>query len=103
MLKIYIDRETEYIDIDFDIMFDADRFAITGNREYVEYTEKRISIDNGTTYITPEEALKKVNIDTISAYMNDDLRERIHNDFSPCTGQEFLNRYLQLAEADLII
>lgn len=39
MLKIYIDRETEYIDIDYDIMFNSDRFAITGNWEYTEYTD----------------------------------------------------------------
>lgn len=64
---------------------------------------RKISIDNGATFVTPEEALQEVSLDTLTAYMDDDVREEVHNELSPCTEIEFLSRYLQLAEEDLII
>ena len=63
----------------------------------------RISIDNGTTYITPAEALEEVSIDTMSEYMDDDTREAVYNELAPCSDVEFLTRYLELASNDLII
>ena len=64
---------------------------------------KRISIDNGTTYTTPAEAIKAVGMDTIANYMDDDTREAVHNELAPCSDIEFLSRYLELAKDDLII
>ena len=36
---------------------------------------------------------KWVSYDTAEQHMDDDLREKIHADLSPCTAQEFFNEY----------
>lgn len=64
---------------------------------------KRISIDNGHTYITPAEALTVMDIDALAEYMDDNTREIVHNELAPCTDVAFLRRYLALAPSDLII
>ena len=64
---------------------------------------KKISINNGASFVTPEEALREISIDTLAAYMDDDVREQVHLELAPCTELEFLSRYLQLAKEDLII
>ena len=64
---------------------------------------RQISINNGTTYITPIEALEEVSIDTMSEYMDDNTREAVHNELAPCSDIKFLTRYLELAPDDLII
>ena len=64
---------------------------------------KQISINNGATYTTPAQALEEVSIDTMSEYMNDDIREAVHNELAPCSDIEFLERYLKLATDNLII
>ena len=65
---------------------------------------KRISIDNGATYITPAEALEKMNnMDVYANYMDDDTREQVASELAPCTDLEFLTRYLELANDDLVI
>lgn len=66
-------------------------------------TMKQISVDNGTSYTTPAEALKAVSIDTMAEYMDDNTREAVHNELAPCSDIEFLTRYLELAPDDLII
>lgn len=63
----------------------------------------RISINNGATYTTPAEALEEISIDTMAEYMDNDTREDVHNELAPCSDVEFLERYLELAPADLII
>lgn len=35
-------------------------------------------------------------IDTISTYMNDVIRERVHFELAPCRPEKFLKRYLEL-------
>lgn len=35
-------------------------------------------------------------MDTIASYMNDEIREDIHQELAPCEPEEFLNRYLEL-------
>ena len=35
-------------------------------------------------------------MDTISSYMDDDKRERVHFELAPCEPEEFLRRYLEL-------
>ena len=64
---------------------------------------KRISVDNGRTFVSPEEALKQFDLDTIVYYMDDDERELTHLEMAPCTDLEFLVRYLEIAKDDVII
>ena len=33
---------------------------------------------------------------TIASYMNDEIREDLHQELAPCEPEEFLNRYLEL-------
>lgn len=65
---------------------------------------KRISIDNGRSFVSPEEALKHFDLeDTIACYMDGEDRERAHLEIAPCTDLEFLTRYLEIAKDDIII
>jgi hypothetical protein len=64
---------------------------------------KRISIDNGMTFVSPEEALERFDLDTIAHYMDDDDRERTHLEIAPCTDFEFLTHYLEIAKNDIVI
>lgn len=68
---------------------------------------KEISLDNGITYMTAEEAMAEINArnlwDVVVQMMDDETRERVHHDLAPCTNDEFLARYLEIAPADLII
>lgn len=64
---------------------------------------KRISIDNGNTYCTAEEAIAQIGIDTIVNYMDNDIRESVNYDIAPCADIDFLNEYLSRADDDLII
>lgn len=64
---------------------------------------KEISIDNGYHFVTAEEALQAFDLDTIAMYMDDDTREAVAFELAPCTDLEFLTRYLELADDDLII
>lgn len=36
-------------------------------------------------------------MDAIAAFMDDEKRERVHFELSPCEPEEFLKRYLELA------
>ena len=64
---------------------------------------KAISIDNGNTFVTPEEAIEGMRWEVIAHYMEDDAREQVHYELAPCTNLEFLTRYLEVATSDLII
>ena len=68
-----------------------------------DITMKRISIDNGVTYCTPEEAISGVSWDAIVAMMDCDTCETVHRELAPCSNGQFLTRYLELAHEDLII
>ena len=67
----------------------------------------RININNsaGKWYDATEaaEVLTMCNLDTIAEFMDDDVRESVHNDMAPCTDAEFLAEYLRRAPADLVI
>ena len=67
---------------------------------------RRISLDNGTSYQTSK-TITTDNLvgcwDRITAAMDDETRERVHGELAPCGRREFLDRYLELAEEDLII
>jgi hypothetical protein len=64
---------------------------------------KRISIDNGNSWTTPEAAIATLGLDVIVNYMDDDDRERTHLEMAPCTDSEFLIHYLEIAKDDIII
>ena len=64
---------------------------------------KRISIDNGAHFVEPKEAVENVAWNSIVSMMDDETREKVHNEIAPCTELEFLTRYLELADDDLIV
>lgn len=64
---------------------------------------KQISINNGASYTTIEEAIATVGMDTIAMMMDDEIREQVANDIAPCTDEEFVAEYLRRANEDLII
>lgn len=64
---------------------------------------KQISINNGVSYTTIEDAIATVGMDTIAMMMDDEIREQVANDIAPCTDEEFVAEYLRRAEEDLII
>lgn len=67
----------------------------------------RISLDNGHTYMTAQEAMPEItdnNLwDAVANMMDDDTREAVHSEIAPCTEAEFLAAYLDRATNDLII
>lgn len=68
---------------------------------------KQISLDNGHTYTDAHDAMSEIKEhglwETIAMLMDDDTREQVHMELAPCTEEEFLTRYLELAPDDLII
>ena len=68
---------------------------------------KHISIDNGRTYQTPEQAMPEIDNrtlwDVVVNAMDDDTREAVAYDLAPCSNAEFLSEYLRRAADDLII
>lgn len=68
---------------------------------------KKISLNNGRTYLPVKDAIIQINEqnlwNTVVNMMDDDTREKVHFDFSPCTEEEFLNAYLSISDYDLII
>lgn len=64
---------------------------------------KRISIDSGKTFVSPEEALKYVVFDRVLAAMDPDTLSKAQS--QPISGGIFglLRNYLELADDDLIL
>lgn len=71
----------------------------------------RLSIDNGCTFVQVYELPDEgdffpqcgVSWDAVVAIMDDDIREEVHRDLTPCTELEFLKEYLKRAKEDLIV
>ena len=63
----------------------------------------RISVDNGQSWATPEEAVAEIPWDVIVEAMDDRYREYTHNEVAPCSDLEFLVRYLEVAPENIII
>lgn len=63
----------------------------------------KISVDNGNSYVSPEEAINSVDWNEIVTFMDDEVREQVHSELAPCTDLEFLERYLEITEENLII
>jgi len=70
-------------------------------------TTKRISLDNGNTFLTAGEAIPEIlsrNLwDDVVNMMDDGARETVSAELAPCTEEEFLTRYLEIAPENLII
>lgn len=68
---------------------------------------KQISLDNGRTYMTAEEAIPEILENklwpVVVQLMDGDTREQVYNELAPCTELEFLARYLAIAPHDLVI
>jgi len=68
---------------------------------------KHISLDNGHTYQTAEQAMPEIDSrnlwDAIVSVMDDDTREAVSLDLAPCSNAEYLAEYLRRAPEDLII
>lgn len=68
---------------------------------------KKISLNNGTTYLDAAEAMEEINArnlwDAVVGMMDDETREKVHAQLAPCTEKEFLNGYLENAANDLVI
>ena len=68
---------------------------------------KEISLNNGNTYLTAEEAIPEIMErglwDVVVAFMDDEIREKAHSIIAPCSELEFLKKYLELADDDLVI
>ena len=66
-----------------------------------------ISLDNGRTWITAEEAMDEINErnlwDVIVNMMDDDICEAVNADLAPCTDEEFLADYLRRSDDGLVI
>lgn len=78
-------------------------------------TMKEISLDNGRTYLNAHDAIEELRKQSeeyevpfaklwqnIADLMDDDTRETVHAELAPCTEEEFLARYLEIAPDDLI-
>lgn len=70
--------------------------------QLIEIEIHRISIDNGASYVTPEEAVAGMSWDAIVNLMDDDTRETVAQEGYD-DEVSFLARYLELADSDLII
>lgn len=68
---------------------------------------KKISLDNGQTYMDAHEAIGEIMANdlwnTVARFMDSDTREAVHADLAPCTEEEFLSEYLLRAPCDLVI
>ena len=77
---------------------------------------KEISLDNGMHYMDASEAVAELRNrseeydvpfsklwQSVADLMDDDTREEVHAELAPCTEEEFLARYLEIAPNDLII
>jgi hypothetical protein len=62
-----------------------------------------VSVNNGLSTVSPEEAIKSVEWDELATMMDDETRETVHSELAPCTELEFLTRYLELAKENLVV
>ena len=74
---------------------------------YDSFQTKRISLDNGASFLDAIEAMPEIEErgiwETVAHYMDDETREKVHAELAPCDKLEFLERYLEIAPSNLII
>ena len=66
-----------------------------------------ISLNNGFSWLSAEDAMSVIDKydfwDTVVETMDDDTRESVHAELAPCSRLDFLRRYLELAQENLIL
>lgn len=66
-----------------------------------------VSIDNGRNYLDAAEAIPQImerNLwQALVNVMDDSTREEVAAELAPCSNEQFLARYLELAANDLVI
>ena len=88
----------------YNICLELATMANIGEADDIHGNPAAISIDNGTTHCTVEEALAAHTIDEWTRLMIDDIREYVQKELpDDCTDAKFLMRYLELSPVDLII
>ena len=70
-------------------------------------TTKKISLDNGLTFVDAGEAIAEIyeyNLwGAVVSAMDDETCERAHEAVAPCDELTFLRAYLEIAESDLVV
>ena len=74
---------------------------IISNRSHIIFNGKKLTAEELLDVVADPEA--GISWDTIVNYMDDDIREYVHEDVAPCSELDFLNRYLEVSPHDLII
>ena len=112
MKPLYFDREP----IDTAVTFGYNNANNTKEDPAMKTTSaaKELSLDNGRTFMTRDDikaegldailaAHPAITWDAITNAMDDETRETVAAELAPCSEEEFLLRYLELAPANLII
>lgn len=74
------------------------------NQGGVSMNKNLVSINNGTTYLTAEEALRKMSLMKTAQFMDRDTIELANSECVPdCSDDEWLELYLKYNDGDLII
>lgn len=63
----------------------------------------QISVDNGRSWVTPEEAVAEAQWDVIVSAMEDRYRQYAHSKIASCSELDFLRFYLEIAPNDVVI
>ncbi|UOO38515.1 hypothetical protein IZU99_04490 [Oscillospiraceae bacterium CM] len=65
---------------------------------------KQIKIQNGHRYVTPQQALEAVGFENIIDFMDEDVLQNARAAAGPnCSALALIEKYLELAESDLIV
>jgi len=65
-----------------------------------------VSLDNGNKYYSVDDLTHEQidnNWDRLVMFMDPDIREQVNSELAPCSNRDFLRRYLEIADDDLII
>jgi hypothetical protein len=65
-----------------------------------------VSLDNGNKYYSVDDLTHEQidnNWDRLVMFMDPDIREQVNSELAPCSNRDFLCRYLEIADDDLII
>lgn len=73
---------------------EAAKERILRNKKLAEY----LNVDEEDYYSMTDNMKKLLNLgmDVIAKYMDDDIREQVHNELAPCSDEEFLEKYMEL-------
>ena len=100
--------DDKLFDYSFWEIYDVDEEGMLSEPHYFAKRQKaEISLDNGVSFIDAGEAIIEIEKrgiwDIVIEKMDDDVREGVHLEVSPCSNLEFLERYLEVAPWNLIV